>query len=92
MKMPQWIRDRIQRDPESPLVAKEIIGLILGILYLLLASRIAIDIITPFLLTSSQDKELHKKCVLISSEIAKGSDSSYRATYDLCIKGDLESK
>jgi hypothetical protein len=92
MNMPQWIRDRIQSNPESPLVAKEIIGLIFGILYLLLAGRILIDIIMPLLVTAPQDKELHKKCVLISSEIAKGSDSSYRAAYDLCIKGDLESK
>lgn len=92
MNMPQWIRDRIQSNPESPLVAKEIIGLIFGILYLLLAGRILIDIIMPLLVTAPQDKELHKKCVLISSEIAKGSDSSYRAAYDLCIKGDLELK
>jgi hypothetical protein len=92
MNMPQWIRDRIQSNPESPLAAKEIIGLIFGILYLLLAGRILIDIIMPLLVTAPQDKELHKKCVLISSEIAKGSDSSYRAAYDLCIKGDLELK
>ena len=92
MNMPQWIRDRIQRDPESPLAVKEIIGLILGVLYLLITSRIVIDIAKPLFVASSQDKELHKKCVLFSSEIAKGSDSSYRAAYDLCIKGDLESK
>ncbi len=92
MNIPYWIRRRIQSDPDSPLAAKEIMGSICGILYLMLVGRILIDIAMPILVATPHDKEVHKKCVLISSEIANGSDSSYRAAYDLCIKGDLESK
>lgn len=32
-----------------------------------------------------QDKELHRKCVLIASEMVKGSDPAYKATFDLCV-------
>jgi hypothetical protein len=87
---PYWLKKRIQRDSEKPLSAKERLGLALGILYLLFVSLLAARYLETWLTPAPQEKALHRRCVLIATEMAKGSDSSYRANYDLCMQGEFK--
>lgn len=87
---PHWLKKRIQRDPKKPLSAKERLGLSLGILYLLFISLLAARYLETWLTPAPQEKALHRRCVLIATEMAKGSDASYRANYDLCMQGEFK--
>jgi hypothetical protein len=90
MRVPLWVKRRIQRVPQQPLSPKEIAGLDIGICYLAIIGFLAFRYIEIWLAPVPQDKALHQKCVLIASEMAKRSDSAYKATYDLCVKGELK--
>ena len=90
MTLPLWLKQGIQRDPQQPLSRKEIIGTGLGVFYLLFLGLICYRLLEPWIIPSKQDDELHRKCVLIASEIAKGSDNAYKATYELCKRGELK--
>jgi len=87
---PYWLKKRIQRDPQKPLSAKERLGLSIGILYLLFISLLAARYLEIWLTPAPQEKVLHRRCVLIATEMAKGSDASYRANYDLCMQGEFK--
>ena len=87
---PYWLKKRIQRDPEKPLSTKERLGLFLGILYLLFISLLAAQYLETWLTPPPQEKSLHRRCVLIATEMAKGSDASYRANYDLCMQDEFK--
>jgi|688.fasta_scaffold2096465_1 hypothetical protein len=90
MRVPLWVKRRIQRDPQQPLSPREIAGLGIGVGYLAVIGLLAFRYVEIWLAPVHQDKALHRKCVLIASEMAKGSDSAYKATYDLCVKGELK--
>lgn len=90
MAAPYWLKKRIQADPDKPLSAKEKLGLSLGIFYLLFVSLLAARYLETWLMPAPQQKALHRRCVLIATEMAKGSDASYRANYDLCMQGELK--
>ena len=90
MRVPLWVKQRVQRDPQQSLSPREVTGLGIGLCYLLILSFLAFRYLEIWLAPVPQDKALHRKCVLIASEMAKGSDSAYKATYDLCIKGELK--
>jgi hypothetical protein len=90
MRVPLWVKRRIQRDPQQPLSPREIAGLGIGVGYLAVIGLLAFRYVEIWLAPVPQDKALHRKCVLIASEMAKGSDSAYKATYDLCVKGELK--
>jgi len=89
MKIPTWIKSRIQRDTSKPISSREILGLILGIIYLAALGLIAFRYIEAWLTPTSQEKALHKKCVVIATEFAKGAESAYKDAYALCRRGDL---
>lgn len=90
MRVPLWVKRRIQRDPQQSLSPNEIAGLGIGICYLTVIGFLAFRYVEIWLAPAHQDKALHRKCVLIASEMAKGSDSAYKATYDLCVNGELK--
>lgn len=87
---PPWLKKRIQRNPEKPLSAKERLGLSLGIIYLLFISLLAARYLESWLTPAPQDKALHRRCVLIATEMARGSDASYRDNYGLCMQGEFK--
>lgn len=90
MKTPSWLKQRIQRDPEEPLTSKEVLGAGLGICYLLIIGLICFRFLEAWVTPLPQDNALHHKCVLIASEIAKGSDTAYRAVHEMCLRGELK--
>jgi hypothetical protein len=90
MGIPLWVKRRIQRDPQQSLSPRELTGLGIGLCYVAVVCLLAFRYMEIWIAPVSKDKELHRQCVLIASEMAKGSDSAYNATYDLCIKGELK--
>jgi hypothetical protein len=90
MRAPLWVKGRIQRDPQQHLSTRELTGLGIGLLYLAVISFLAFRYLEIWLVPVPLDKSMHRKCVLIASEMAKGSDSAYKATYELCVKGELK--
>ncbi len=90
MRTPLWVKKRIQRNPEQPLSLRDATGLAIGLCYIMVIGLFAFRYLEIWLTPEPLDKALHRKCVLISSEIAKGADSAYKATYDLCVKGELK--
>jgi hypothetical protein len=90
MRVPLWVKRRIQGDPQQHLSPRELTGLGFGLLYLAVIGFLAFRYLEIWLTPAPLDKAVHRKCVLIASEMAKGSDSAYKATYDLCAKGELK--
>jgi hypothetical protein len=90
MRVPPWVKRRIQRDPQQVLSPRELAGLGIGLLYLALIGLLAFRYLEIWLAPAPLDKAVHRKCVVIASEMADGSDSAYKATYDLCVKGELK--
>jgi len=90
MRVPLWVKRRIQRDPQQDLSPRELAGLGIGLLYLAFIGLLAFRYLEIWLAPATLDKAVHRKCVVIASEMAKGSDSAYKATYDLCVKGELK--
>jgi hypothetical protein len=90
MKIPLWLKRRIQRDPEQTLSPREMTGLGIGLCYLVVICFLAFRYLEVWIAPAPKDKALHRKCVLIASDIAEGSDSAYNASYDLCVKGELK--
>jgi len=89
MRVPLWVKQRIQRDPQQPLSPRELTGLGISVLYLAVIGLLILRYLEIWLAPVPVDKALHRKCVLIASEMAKGSDSAYKATYDICVKGEF---
>jgi hypothetical protein len=90
MRISLWVKRRIQRDPEQSLSPRERTGLGIGICYLAVISLLAFRYLEIWVAPMPKDKSLYRKCVLIASEMAEGSDSAYNAAYDLCVKGELK--
>lgn len=90
MRVPSWVKRRIQRDPQQPLSPRELSGLGIGLIYLTVIGFLAFRYLEIWLAPAPLDKAVHRKCVLVASEMAKRSDSAYKATYDLCVKGELK--
>ncbi len=61
----------------------------IGLCYLAVIGFLVFRYLEIWLAPVPVDKTVHRKCVLIASEMAKGSDSAYKATYDLCVKGEF---
>jgi hypothetical protein len=85
-----WLKRGIQRNPLEPLSRKEVVGTVLGTCYLLFLCLISFRYLEPWIAPLPEDKALHRECVLIASEIAKGSDTAYKETYKLCSRGELK--
>jgi hypothetical protein len=90
MRVPLWIKRRVQRDPQQVLSPRELTGLGIGMLYLAFIGLLAFRYLEIWLAPVPLYKAVHRKCVVIASEMAKGSDFAYKATYDLCVEGELK--
>jgi len=87
MKLPSWIKDKIQRDPSLPLSGKEFTGFAVGIVYLGFMA-LSIFVYTGALFKPSKaEADIHRRCVLVATELAKGSDMAYKDSYRLCREG-----
>lgn len=84
-----WLKTRVQVAPERPLSPKELLGLLTGLAYLSLVAYVACQYAAIWLSPSASDPKKHRKCVIVSSSMARGSDSAYKDFYALCMKGQL---
>lgn len=90
MNMPLWVKQRIQQNPQLPLSPRELTGFTIGLAYLLVVAFLALRYMEIWFAPAPLEKSQHRSCVLVASGIAKGSESAYKAAYDLCIKGELK--
>ena len=87
MKFPSWIKEKIQRDPGLPLSRKELAGFAVGIFYLSFMTLLGFRYVESWIKPSKAEAGIHKRCVLIATELAKGSDIAYKDSYKLCREG-----